>query len=179
MGDDSVNYPAVRHDVDLPARVFAPRHCPRSGRDLRAPVAALCRRSAGILEAPDPTATVVHIQVVSREQRHAGPTIDITALHVALTIHVLIVDNREREAGLIATTVHAVRPLHDAPAVIQPLPTARRGADVDFFPRRLTHVADVEIARLPVEREAPRIAESPGPCLGWIARIGNEWVVSR
>src|SRR5712691_7807913 len=102
MGDDSVNYPAVRHDVDLPARVFAPRHCPRSGRDLRAPVAALCRGSTGILEAPDPTATVVHIQVVSRGQRHAGPTIDVAALDVALAVDVPILDDREREAGLIA-----------------------------------------------------------------------------
>src|SRR6266851_238534 len=157
MGDDSVNYPAVRYDVDLPARVFAPRHCPRSGRDLRAPVAALCRRSAGILEAPDPTATVVHIQVVSREQRHAGPTIHVAALDVTLTIHVLIVDNREREAGLIARAAppEAVHPFHDTPAVIQPLAAIRRGTDVDFLPRRVTHVPDVEIARLPVEREAP------------------------
>src|SRR5712664_3093113 len=122
MRDDSVNRPAVCHEIELPARVFPPRHYPRSGRDLRAPVAALCRRSAGVLEAPDPTATVVHVQVVPRELCHARPTIDVAALDVALPVEVLIVDDREREAGLIARAApEAVRPFHNTPAVIQSL----------------------------------------------------------
>src|SRR5512147_957864 len=60
---------------------------------------------------------------------------------------------RRRAAG----ESRIARALEAAPVVI----AAERDA-IDFLARALPHVADPELARLPVETPAPGIAESPG-----------------
>jgi hypothetical protein len=59
--------------------------------------------------------------------------------------------------------------LDDVPAVIVPARVAR-ALMVDLLPAGLADVADEEIAVLPVEAEAPRIAKAVGPDL--VARRG-------
>ena len=69
-------------------------------------------------------------------------------------------------------------PFHPAPAVVVSLPPIGRGRHIDFLPRRVTDIGDVEIAGLAVEREAPRIAESPHPRRRRKTGVGHEGIVA-
>src|SRR5438445_3447143 len=146
-----IQCPAIRHQVELTASVFAEGDHAAPGRHERGEIALRGGGSAGVLEATHHAATVVHVQVIANELCHARAAIHIAALHVTVAADVLVVDDREREPGLVAPGRDTVRSLHGAPAVIQSLAGIRRGRDVHLFPRGVADVADVEIAGRPVE----------------------------
>ena len=66
--------------------------------------------------------------------------------------------------------------LHRVPAEVRPGGRACR-PPVDLLPRALAHVGDPQVVGRPVEREAPRVAQSEGPDLGPRARPADERVV--
>src|SRR5205823_6968097 len=109
------------------------------------------RERACVFEAAHQSATVVRVQVVANELRHARATIDVATLHVARAVDVLVVDDRLCDPSLVATARDAVFSLHRTPTVIESLPATRRGGDIDLFPSILPDVGDVEIAGLAVE----------------------------
>src|SRR5204863_6596259 len=88
----------------------------------------------------------------------------------------VLVDRGDRASGLRA--VETVVAFHAGPAVV--LSAGRRAQlEVDLFPVVLADVADPEVAGGGVEREAPRVAEAPGPDLGTGAALADERVGRR
>ena len=75
-----------------------------------------------------------------------------------------VLGDRERQAVLRQPSrLEAVRALHPVPAEVQ---AALAGArDVDLLPRALADVADPQVARLAIERQAPRVAQAVVPDL--------------
>src|SRR5207247_9674738 len=68
--------------------------------------------------------------------------------------------------------------LHEGPAVV--LPALRFGRlEVDFFLVASSHVADPQVAGLPVELEPPRVAKAVGPDLSPGPSPVREGVVRR
>src|SRR5258705_8282430 len=169
----------IRHKIQLPSRVLTKRDDQRVRRRELRPIALLGCSAARILEAADSTRTVVRVKVVPCELSPVRPGIDVAAVDVAFGT-VVVFDDRQRETGRRAGGgVVAVRPFHRTPAVVQSFAAIRSGSDVNFLPRVLPDVTDVEIARLPVEREPPRIAESPRPRLRRKTRVCGKRVVER
>ncbi len=98
-----------------------------------------------------------------------------------------VVEDRGRVLGRVAggngesaaaRVVGAARAFHPLPAVVLAA-GAGGGLEVDLLARALPHVGDVEIARLPVEREAPRIAQPQGPDLVAHRRVADERIRRR
>src|SRR5205823_4155265 len=72
---------------------------------------------------------------------------------------------RCRAAGRTATQSSATRSFHDMPTEIG-TGAGSRWYEINFFDHVLPDVRDVEIAGLPVEGDAPRIAQTVRPHLG-------------
>src|SRR5712675_2340356 len=68
------------------------------------------------------------------------------------------------------------RGFHNAPAIV--LPTRRAGClKINFFVAVLTNVADVKIARQPVEGKAPWVAQPERPDFGEVIGIADKRIV--
>src|SRR4051794_36707404 len=74
----------------------------------------------------------------------------------------------------------AVRCFHYIPPVVDSASRAagRRG-DIDFFKLFLSHVGDIEIARLAVKTEAPGIAQTEAPDFPTLAAVTCKWIGRR
>src|SRR5258705_4172221 len=164
----------IRHKIQLPSGVPAKRDDQRVRRRELRPIALLGCSAARILEAADSTRTVVRLEVVPCELSHLRAAIDVAAVDVAFGT-VVVFDDRRRETDRRAGGgVGAMRSCHRTPPVVQSPAAIRRGSDVDLLPHVLPDLTDVEIARLPVERETPRIAEAPRPRLRREGCVGED-----
>src|SRR5439155_7220287 len=87
---------------------------------------------------------------------------------------------RQLEAGAVAVAPGGitVQALHDVPAEVRTAKAARPHA-VDLLVAVLPDVADPQVAGLPVETEAPRVAQPIRPDLRPVARLAGERVVGR
>src|SRR5262245_41986372 len=178
--DDPVESADIGHQIQLAACVFSERDDPtqRTRRRKVRPSACSSGRSPCIREATDDARTVVGMEVLAGESRHARAAVHVAALHIAGAVHMLILQNWWRESRRVAGgSVVAVRPFQNAPPEIQPFAGIRRRRHVDFFPRVLADLSDIKITGLAVERKAPRIAEAPRPGFWHEGRIADEWVV--
>src|SRR5207247_4497618 len=107
-----------------------------------------------------PRAPVAEV-VAARRGGHRLAAVDIPAGHgAALTVRI----RRDRKDQVTACARGAAgeprAPLVHAPAVVPKRADLSARPDVDLFPRALPHVRDVKVARLAIEREAPRIAQA-------------------
>src|SRR5690606_33185210 len=170
--------------VVLAARAFAGRHDPVQGaeevddieltvqplrerRDLKLRVEQLVGGMAASTvfdDAPDAAADEIAEHVPTRERGNGCAAVDVAAGNRA-SERVRVIEQgifRVRDAGADRGRA-AVRlePLAAVPAVV-----AAALDDVDFLARVLADVAGPERAALPVERESPRVAQSPRVDLG-------------
>src|SRR2546427_11156549 len=98
--------------------------------------------------------------MVAAEADDADPGVLMVVLRARPRAH-----DRPILAPLLLLDRERVDAAHPVPAVV--LAALRGGGlEVDFLPDVLTDVGDVEVARLPVEGEGPRVADAVGPDLG-------------
>src|SRR5438477_2742781 len=149
--------PAVVDDVQLPVVVLAERNDQCAGLEhFRGPPCAV--------RCPDPSATVVAVEVDAGERRPARAAVAVAAGDGA-AVRVRVLGAREdaaRRARRIGRK--AMAPLHGRPAEVRAA-RRRERQRVDLLPRILADVAEEQLAGGAIEAEAPWIAESEGPDL--------------
>src|SRR5439155_11023140 len=158
----------VMHDVQLAPLVLAERG------DLERRVDELSTRPrlAALDPVPDAARAVIAVEVAPEELREAPAAIAVAPGDRAVVVRqVVVLEDGQRQRAVVtaARRVVAEGPLHAAPAVV--LASRARGRlEVHLLPLVLTDVGDEEIPELPVEAEAPRVAETERPDLGPRAR---------
>src|SRR5205814_2000127 len=106
---------------------------------------------AGEGRAPDGAAAVVAVEVRPGQRGRGGPPIAEPARdRAAEGVRVLEDGQGQPRHAAAGGWVVAVEAFHDVPAVVLPSRAARR-LEVDLLVEVLSHVADEEIAREPVE----------------------------
>src|SRR5690606_15820480 len=156
-------------------RVLAERRDVEAGLQERLDVPAVGGRSG-----PDPATHVVREHVPARERRRSRAAVDVAAADRAAPVAAVgIAEDRQDHAGLVAAVARLVATvaLHDVPAVVLAA-RRRRGLEVHLLEGVLPDVGDVQVARRPVEPEAPRVAQAVGPDLRARAALVNERVVA-
>ena len=179
---------------DVPA-YSSPRRVLAEGRQVRKidleqrgrPGVRLLRRG------PDLARTEVAVEVEAREVGNRGAAVHVAARDGAAIVFVVVLEDGQRVRGIAAhgdrevapgvAAVAAQGPFHELPSVVLAAP-ARQGLKVDLLAGALSDVADVEVAREPVEREPPGVAQAEGPGLGRARRpdvrvVGGDAVVRR
>src|SRR5439155_18303005 len=168
---------AVMHDVQLAPLVLAERG------DLERRVDELSTRPrlAVLDPVPDAARAVIAVEVAPEELREAPAAIAVAPGDRAVVVRqVVVLEDGQRQRAVVtaARRVVAEGPLHAAPAVV--LASRARGRlEVHLLPLVLTDVGDEEIPELPVEAEAPRVAETERRDLGPRARRAPEGVGCR
>src|SRR5829696_2308753 len=119
-------------------------------------------------DTPDPSLTVVRVEVDALQRRELLPAVD-RATHDRATTGRLVVRvlGHGQHADLRALGHggrETVRALQELPTVVPPA-AAAGGLHIDLLPEVLPDIADPEVAGLAVERERPRIAQTPVPDL--------------
>src|SRR5207245_3346723 len=143
--------------------------------------------ATGIVGGEDLAAAIVAVDVVPGQAGDLAPAIAIPAGDRAAAPGMAVVEDRQQQAGVVAGgsaglaagiggAGRADRGLHPPPA---PVPAAHDpgGLEIHFLARVLADVGDEEVARRPVEADAPWIADALGPFL--VARAGPENRVRR
>src|SRR5207244_4290939 len=160
LADELVGLAVERGRVQLAGRVLGER---RERRDLgRRDARAAAQLPVHRAQTPDPASAVVAVEVPTARRRDCVTPVDVTARDRAVSVLVLVGDDREDE---LPARVHllagreARAALPDAPAVVVQHPLLGGRAHVDLLPRVLADIADVEIAGRAVPREAPRVAQ--------------------
>ena len=147
-------------DVELAGGVLPEGADPQSGLDGPQPRPGVARVTN---QSPDPAAAIIGEQVDAVQLRHRGSPRDIAAGDDTALIPVEPGDGRHE---LVAAAFGAARsPLHQIPAVVLATRTRCRLV-VDFLVRRRPDVPDPQIARDPIETEAPGVAQPKRPDLG-------------
>src|SRR5205085_3446739 len=136
----------------------------REARDPQPGVVPLAPARAGQLGPVDARVAVVPEDVPPGEVRHLRVTHHVTADDRAVAGRVAR-DEHRRLVVVSGARLEAAEPLEDAPAVIG-AGGLLAGREVDLLPVVLADVAEGDVAGLPVEREAVRIAKPVGPDLG-------------
>src|SRR4029077_5210754 len=97
----------------------------------------------------------------------------------ARTVGVAVLKDRKDQTGLIALSgVVGMESFHDVPAVVLTAGAHRR-LKVDLFVQVLADIADEKIARLAIEREAPRISQAVSPDFVTGIRASDERIQRR
>src|SRR6266550_4804776 len=152
--------------VQLAAEILAERRNVALVAELRQVVVLVDHTVVHIAKAPDPSATEVAVEVLTRENWELRSPIHIPTGD-GTPLGVVVVEHREHESSLGAgRRVVTGEPFHDAPTVI-PSPGTRRRLDVHFLSGCLADVGNVQVPRHPIERESPRVAQAVGPDLGF------------
>ena len=115
------------------------------------------------LEAPDRPGAVVAEEVAAAQRGNARAAVDIAADDGADRAAVRVRPDRIDQRPLLRQLDLRVvdhRAFETAPAVVREHADLRQRAEVDLLVLGRADVADPEVARLPVEREPPRVAES-------------------
>src|SRR5207248_2941186 len=105
---------------------------------------------------------VVGIEVMALQAGHAAAAVDIAAGNGAadaVVVAVGIFQYRGSEGRRVAGALEAMAGLHGVPAVVLAA-LQRRLLHVHFLILILPDVGDVEVARGPVEAEAPGVAQA-------------------
>src|SRR5205814_8525197 len=134
-------------------------------RLLELPLAALVA-----LQAPEAARTPVAYEIDAVERGELAAAIDAAADHADAVLLVTVfghgqdADDGPLLSRFLLLDRERMDAAHPVPAVVL---AALRGSglEVDLFPDVLADVGDVEVARFPVERERPRVADAVGPDL--------------
>src|SRR4029079_8896768 len=155
-----VERPALRGRVELAGRVLAERG---QLADLeRLAPRARAELSAARAQGPDRAAAVVAVDVAPPQAGDRLAAIDVAARDRAargVAVDRDRPDERAARVHLLSLRVARAALPHAPAVVVQPAPLPRR-ADVDLLPLVLADVADVEVARSTIEREAPGVAQA-------------------
>src|ERR687887_2071033 len=152
--------PAFERDrVELARGVLTPG---RNRGDAKRLLPVVLQLAVHRAQAPDPVAAVVAVEVPAASGGHGPAAVDVAAGNRAAEV-VAVDDDREdqppaRVRPLVARVARA--PFPDAPAVVVERSLLGGRPHVDFLPVVLPDVGDVEVARGPVPREAPRVAQT-------------------
>src|SRR5207249_5123596 len=162
---DAEELPVLRPEVDLSGGVFA------EGRHLW----DVGRQHLAVSE--EPAEAIVAVEIDTRERRVRGAPVNVAAddgsrAVAAAGVSVLVerrledrrVAGRNARGTSRAPARAAERSLHDLPAVVL-APRARPRLEIDLLAGALADVGDVEVARRPVEGEAPGVAQPLRPDL--------------
>src|SRR6266516_1788208 len=120
------------------------------------------------LEAPDRAAAVVAVEIAALRARDGGTAIHVAACDRAGAAGVRVRSHRGDQVALAHERIRRVvgrLALEAVPAVVRKPADLGRVAVVDLFPVALADVADPEVARLVVEREAPRVPKPDADAL--------------
>ena len=171
---DAMDLAAERvHQIELAGGVLAERG-PGVLTAVRArQLTALPLSAAGVVQRPDGAEAEVREQVRTDVAGRLRAAIDEATGDRAPVVVVVLVERR-LVRGIVAAGhlvpahlrigVPTERPLHDLPAVVA-APEAVRRLAVDLLDVGLADVSDPEVAAGAVERETPRVAETPRPDL--------------
>ena len=141
-----------------PSEPCAERRQPRDREEL-APHTR--RLAADDLQAPDETGAVVAVEVAADRRRDLRAAVDVAAGDGAAVRVRVLGDRRVVDAPRqqLRDPVVQVRALEAVPPEVRDRLRAALQV-VDLLPRVLTDVADVEVAGLAVEAEAPRVPQA-------------------
>src|SRR5258706_3013147 len=169
--------PSLPHDIQLTFSILPERGYLATRRDERREVQ---NGHVGPFDAVDLGVAVIGVEVIALDHRHRAAAVHVAADDRAGVERMDVLDDRRDPDCRARIGRVAVRPFHDIPAVVRAgAALHRRGREIDFLPQLLSHVADVEVAVLPVERETPRIAEPVRPHLGRETGVGRGGIVGR
>src|SRR3990170_8706367 len=165
---------AVGGDVEVPRLVLP------EGGDLvrRIRKEGVLPRGSGFPETPDPSRAEIPVDVGSLEGGELRSPVDHPPGDRA-SLAVVVLRHGQNQSGVDAGGIgKAVGPLHHVPPVVFPS-RACRWLEVDLLELALPHVADVEVTRCAVEREAPGVAKPRGPDLFTRGVVRKERVACR